>query len=152
MLVYLLCIIMISSDLLIAMNAKQWRCAQITKCLRNQVAMHKGVRVWRSSMAEQLPAEGNNPTCNFSLRGSISLYCSPANSANMNCCVQEQHFQTYMLTVTLRRNGWHWPNLVTQIYQLFHILNNAVQWYIFCHMPVHLYSTSHHHCSSSVFP
>ena len=57
--IYFLGVLELPSNLLIAMNAKQWRCAQITKCLRNQVAMHKGVRVWRSSMAGQLPAEGS---------------------------------------------------------------------------------------------
>ena len=42
MLVYLLCLALISSDLLIAMHAKQWRGVQITKCLCNKVAIHKG--------------------------------------------------------------------------------------------------------------
>ena len=116
MLVYLLCLALISSDLLIAMHAKQWRGAQITKCLCNKVAIHKGGKsvVVLFGRAASSQAHSSNPTCNFSLSESISfLYSGIIDSANMNCCVQDHRFQTYMLTVTLCHNGWHWPNLVT---------------------------------------
>ena len=128
------------------------------QCMQNSGEVHKspnvcaiklqftrGVRAWWPSMAKLLPAR-LNPATQLAMSHSASKYPS---------CIVDHWFSKYELLrsrsslLDIHADCHTASQWVT--YQCCHIVTNAASWYMFGHMQVHLYSTSHHHCLSSVF-